>query len=87
MAAALGADISVPTAIFVALMSSLLTTLPITPAGLGIVEGAVIVVLTLIGLDTPMAGSIALLDRVIGYWSIVAVGLALYARRARREVA
>ncbi len=87
VAAALGADISVPTAIFVALMSSLLTTLPITPAGLGIVEGAVIVVLTLIGLDTPMAGSIALLDRVIGYWSIVAVGLVLYARRARREVA
>ncbi len=86
VAAALGADISVPTAIFVALMSSLLTTLPITPAGLGIVEGAVIVVLTLIGLDTPMAGSIALLDRVIGYWSIVAVGIVLYARRARREV-
>ncbi len=86
VAAALGADISVPTAIFVALMSSLLTTLPITPAGLGIVEGAVIVVLTLIGLDTAMAGSIALLDRVIGYWSIVAVGMVLYARRTRREV-
>ena len=86
VAAALGADISIPTAIFVALMSSLLTTLPITPAGLGIVEGAVIVVLTLIGVDTSMAGSIALLDRVIGYWSIVAVGVVLYARRARREV-
>ena len=56
---------------FVALMSALLTTLPITPAGLGVVEAAVIVVLKLVDMDASMAGSIAILDRLIGYWSLI----------------
>jgi hypothetical protein len=32
-----------------------------------------------------MAGSIILLDRVVGYWSLLLVGTTLYLRRARRE--
>jgi uncharacterized protein (TIRG00374 family) len=87
VATALGQHLSLPTAAFVALMSSLLTTLPITPAGLGVVEAAMIVVLKLVGVAPAMAGSIALLDRVITYWSILVVGLILYVRRVRHDVA
>src|SRR5215203_164384 len=85
VARALGADLDPPTALFVALMGSLLTTLPITPAGLGVVEVATIKVLDLVGVDTGMGGSIAVMDRVIGYWSVIVVGLVLYLLRMRRE--
>ncbi len=86
VAKALGADLSPATALFVALMGSLLTTLPITPAGLGVVEVATIKVLDLVGVSTAMAGSIAVMDRLIGYWSVIAVGLVLYLLRMRREL-
>jgi len=69
-------DISV--VIFIALASSLLTTLPFTPAGLGAVEGTVVVVLTTFGIEKNLASSVAVLDRVISYWSIIVLGALLY---------
>lgn len=86
VAKSLGADLSFGLAVFVALMSALLTTLPITPAGLGVVEAAMIVVLKLVDIEANMAGSIAILDRLIGYWSLIVVGLILYIRRLRVDV-
>ncbi len=64
--------------IFIALASSLLTTLPFTPAGLGAVEGTVVVVLTTFAIDKNLASSVAILDRVISYWSIILLGALLY---------
>ena len=86
VARSLGAELSITLTIFVALMSALLTTLPITPAGLGVVEAAVIVVLKLVEVNQDMASSIAILDRLIGYWSLIVVGLVLYIVRMRRAV-
>jgi len=70
--------IGLPVVIFIALASSLLTTLPFTPGGIGLVEGAVVGVLGLFGVDVVTATSIALLDRLINYWSIVVGGLIVY---------
>jgi uncharacterized protein (TIRG00374 family) len=66
--------------VFVALASSLLTTIPATPGGLGLVEGGIIGVLIspLFGIMKATAGAVALLDRVINYWSIVIFGLILF---------
>lgn len=86
VARSLGADLTITLTIFVALMSALLTTLPITPAGLGVVEAAVVVVLKLVDVNADLAGSIAILDRLIGYWSLVGFGLILYVHRIRRDV-
>ncbi len=83
---ALGSQISFSTALLVALMSSLLTIIPFTPAGLGVVEGATIGVLRLVGVDDSTAVAIALLDRVIGYWSIIAIGLPIYVLHARKDI-
>jgi glycosyltransferase 2 family protein len=83
---ALDTQLSISTALMVALMSSLLTIIPFTPAGLGVVEGATIGVLRLVGVDDSTAVAIALLDRVIGYWSVIAVGLPLYVLHARKEL-
>lgn len=85
VARSVDADLSLATAIFVALMGSLLTTVPFTPAGLGLVEVGLVGVLTQVfDLPAPLAITIVALDRVIGYWSVVAVGIVLYARRLRR---
>ena len=77
--------------VFVALASALMTTLPLTPAGLGFAEGAIVGVLLLAanaglapGVDEHAAASIALLDRGISYWSLIAVGLVLYPLSRRK---
>ncbi len=65
-------------ALFVALLASLLTIVPLTPAGLGFVEFGVVGILTVIGVTQQTAASIALLDRVVAYWSVIAVGAVVY---------
>ena len=77
--------------VFVALAAALVTTLPLTPAGLGFAEGAIVGVLLLAaraglapGVDEHAAASIALLDRAISYWSIIAIGLVVYPLSKRK---
>ncbi|HYH91902.1 MAG TPA: lysylphosphatidylglycerol synthase transmembrane domain-containing protein [Candidatus Saccharimonadales bacterium] len=66
-------------AIFVALIGSLLTAVPLSPAGLGIVEAGVIGVLTVAyGVPLPEATAIALLDRVISVFSVIVLGSIAY---------
>lgn len=72
------AALSLSAIVFVALASSLLTALPITPAGLGVVEGTITVVLTLFGIDKNLGIAVTLLDRLINFWSIVIGGFILY---------
>jgi glycosyltransferase 2 family protein len=80
-----GLHLTLPVIIFVALASSLLTAIPLTPAGLGVVEGAVTAVL----LSLPVAAgqqpvsrdlaiAVTFLDRTINFWSIIVFGLILY---------
>ncbi len=66
--------------IFIALTSSLLTTIPATPGGLGLVEGGIAGILksSLFAVSTGLAGAVVVLDRVINYWSIVIFGFVLY---------
>ena len=77
-------NIELGVVIFIALASSLITTLPLTPGGAGIVEGAVFVVLKAVGVDDATAVSIALLDRLINYWSIIAGGIIVYIASHRK---
>jgi uncharacterized protein (TIRG00374 family) len=86
VARSLDAGISPAVAILVAVMGALLTIVPFTPAGLGVVElGVGSVLIGVLGVDPVVAGSIILLDRVVAYWSLLAVGAGLYLRRTRRE--
>jgi uncharacterized protein (TIRG00374 family) len=77
--------------VFIALASALATTLPLTPAGLGFAESAIVGVFLLAanaglapGVDDHAAASIALLDRAISYWSLIAVGLVVYPLSTRK---
>jgi uncharacterized protein (TIRG00374 family) len=83
---ALNADMSYPAALFVILLASLLSAIPLTPAGLGVVEaGAGAVMIHVLGLDPALALSVILLDRVVSYWNVVIVGAVVYLRRVAGE--
>jgi uncharacterized protein (TIRG00374 family) len=65
--------------VFVALASSLLTAIPFTPAGLGIVEGSITAVLIRVAQTSQeLALAVTFLDRMINFWSIVVFGFILY---------
>jgi uncharacterized protein (TIRG00374 family) len=67
-------------AFFVALIGSLLTAVPLSPAGLGVADAGIIFVLTVAyGVPLPEATAIALLDRVISVFSIIVLGSIAYA--------
>ena len=66
-------------AFFVALVASLLTAVPFTPAGLGIVEAGIVGLLTVVyGADPTEAASIALVDRAISVLSVIVLGFIAY---------
>jgi glycosyltransferase 2 family protein len=65
-AAALGLAVSVAGALVAALAPWLLSTVPITPSGLGITEGG-LVVLGRLGPNVPTATGVTLLFRILKY--------------------
>jgi hypothetical protein len=67
-------------AAFVALVGSLLTAVPLSPAGIGVVELGVVGVLTAAyGIPLQEATTIALVDRAISVFSIIVLGAVVYA--------
>ena len=83
VAQALNLGLSFHYAIFLALANSLLTVVPFTPGGLGLVEAGVVGLLLLVGIDKDAAVATALVDRSISYWSIIILGLPLFLARRR----
>ena len=66
-------------AIFVALIGSLLTAIPLSPAGLGFAQAGVIGVLTVAyGVPLAEATAITILDWVISVLSIIVFGAVVY---------
>jgi uncharacterized protein (TIRG00374 family) len=66
-------------AFFVALIGSLLTAVPLSPAGLGIVElGVVGVLVTAYNVPLQEATTIALVDRAISVFSVIVLGSIAY---------
>ena len=65
--------------LFVALSAALLTAVPLTPGGLGIVEAGVVGILTgIYGVPVTEATAIALVDRAVSVLSIIILGSILY---------
>jgi uncharacterized protein (TIRG00374 family) len=66
------------TALFVSQAALIIMAVPLSPAGLGLVEILMLKVLTAAGLMTDLAGAITLADRIISYWSLLALGSIAY---------
>jgi len=82
VAQALGFDIvevGVALFIFAALANALITAIPLTPGGLGLVEAGVTGLLMITGLTRSDALSITLVDRTITFLSVIGVGLLVFA--------
>jgi len=68
-------QIGISGAFFIALIASLLTAVPFTPAGLGLADGAMIFVLTAVyHVPQTEAVAITLVDRAISVLSVIVVG-------------
>jgi len=72
-------ELGISGAFFVALIASLLTAVPLTPAGIGLVEGGIVFVLTQVyNVPQTEALAIALVDRAISVFSIIIFGSIAY---------
>ncbi|MFN2484619.1 MAG: lysylphosphatidylglycerol synthase transmembrane domain-containing protein [Candidatus Limnocylindria bacterium] len=71
--------LGISAAAFVALAASLLTAIPLTPAGVGFVEAGIVVALAIYGVDTDSATAVALTDRAISVVTVLILGGALFA--------
>jgi glycosyltransferase 2 family protein len=65
-------------AVFISQASLILMSIPLSPAGLGLVEILMLKILSASGLSLATAGAITLTDRIISYWSLVASGSIAY---------
>jgi glycosyltransferase 2 family protein len=75
-----GVHIGISSAIFVALCASLLTAIPLTPGGIGFVQGGIVLVLTqFYGVPAEEATAVALVDFVISTMSVIVIGGVVYA--------
>jgi uncharacterized protein (TIRG00374 family) len=77
---ALDLEVSLALILFAALAHSLLTTIPLSPGGVGFVEAGLTGLLVL-ALPRDAAVGVTLLDRSITYFSILVVGGAVFALR------
>ena len=83
---ALGLELPASGVVFVAVASSLLTTVPLTPAGFGFVEIAMVYLLTVgFGLAQHDAVAVAVLDRAVSVFSLIVVGGIVYVRSQSAE--
>ena len=79
---ATGVDVGVALVVFVTLASALLTAVPLSPGGLGIVEAGIVGLLMWV-LPREQAVSVALLDRSISYLSIILLGAGAFVYHQR----
>ena len=82
-------SLRISASIFVALAASLLTAIPLTPAGIGFVQFGIVWALSLYGVSAEAGTAVALTDFVISTLSVIVFGGILYlvsdkVRRAHR---
>ncbi|HET7699979.1 MAG TPA: lysylphosphatidylglycerol synthase transmembrane domain-containing protein [Candidatus Limnocylindria bacterium] len=83
---ALGLEIPLSGVVFVAVAVALLTTVPLTPAGFGFVEIAMVYVLTEgFGLAQHDAVAVAVVDRAVSVLSVIVIGAIVYLRTGHQE--
>lgn len=72
-------------ALFISQASLILMAIPLSPAGLGLVEILMLKILASTGISTDMAGALTIMDRLISYWSLLALGGIGYLFSARQR--
>ncbi len=78
-----GAELGISASLFVALAASLLTAIPLTPAGVGFVEAGIVLALSMYGVVAEPAVAVALTDRAISIVTVIILGGIFYAFSAK----
>lgn len=78
-----GFGLGIGAAVFVALAGSLLTAIPLTPAGIGFVEAGIVGALALFGVPPEQAAAVAVADRAITILSVIVLGGVAYASSSK----
>ena len=68
-------------AIFLTMIPLLASAFPLTPSGAGVVEITLYSCLRVVGVATPIAGSLTVVNRFIDYWLHIALGVITWALR------
>lgn len=72
-------QLGISSSVFVALAASLLTAIPLTPAGIGFVQAGIVGALALYGVSAEAGTAVALTDFVLSTLSVIVIGGLLYA--------
>jgi uncharacterized protein (TIRG00374 family) len=64
--------------LFLALGTAVLTTIPFTPGGLGLVEAGLLSLMIYLGIPKEAAAAVVIVDRILSYWSIAFLGFIVY---------
>jgi len=64
--------------LFLALGTAVLTTIPFTPGGLGLVEAGLLSLMIFLGVPKEAAAAVVVVDRILSYWSIAFFGFLVY---------
>jgi glycosyltransferase 2 family protein len=78
---AFGLRIGSAEAIFLTMIPLLASAFPITPSGAGVVEITLFSCLRAVGISTPIAGSLTVVNRFIDYWLHIVLGVMAWAMR------
>lgn len=78
---AFGITPSFAEAVFLTMVPILASTFPLTPSGAGLVELTLFSCLRLIGIASPVAASITVVNRLIDYWLHIVAGVLIWAMR------
>jgi uncharacterized protein (TIRG00374 family) len=68
-------------AIFLTMIPLLASAFPFTPSGAGVVEITLFSCLRVVGISTPIAGSLTVVNRFIDYWLHIGLGVLTWAVR------
>jgi len=78
-----GQTLDVSHVLFLTMVPLLASAFPFTPSGAGFVEVTLFNCLRIVGLSSPVAGSITVLNRFIDYWLHIALGVVVWTLRRR----
>jgi uncharacterized protein (TIRG00374 family) len=78
---AFGHHIGSAEAVFLTMIPLLASAFPFTPSGAGIVEITLFSCLRVVGISSPVAGSLTVVNRFIDYWLHIALGVLTWAFR------
>jgi uncharacterized protein (TIRG00374 family) len=68
-------------AVFLTMIPLLASTFPITPSGAGVVEITLYSCLKVVGVTSPVAGSLTVVNRLVDYWLHIVLGMLIWALR------